>query len=202
MQAYLNNPEIFSFTGANGEKYFGGSQEWYEDRWQKVSGCGPVAASNLAWYLTKPQGGMERYLELMREMFTCVTPGMHGVSNAALFIGGIVRYAEKNGLRLTPQTLEIPPKPRRRPGLGIVREFIVSALQADAPIAFLNRSNGSLNNLDNWHWVTIVSLDADTMRAEVCDYGKKLVIDIAAWQKTSVLGGALVCLGDLSVNLK
>jgi hypothetical protein len=32
------------------------------------------------------------------------------------------------------------------------------------------------------------------MLVEVCDYGKKLVIDMSVWLRTSLLGGAFVYL--------
>ena len=187
-------PERLSITGSNGEKYVGGSQDWYEDRWYRMSGCGPVAASNMIWYKSGTKSGMDNYLELMNEMFTFVTPGRYGVNTSAIFTEGILRYGAKNALQFVPQVLEIPFAQCKRPNIEFVLAFLASALLNDSPIAFLNLSNGVLDNLDNWHWVTIMALDTETMLVEICDYGEKLEIDMSAWLRTSLLGGAFVFL--------
>jgi len=192
----LADPGSMNIKDANGEIYIGGSQEWYEDKWHKLSGCGPVAASNLIWYKTRAQGGREQYLELIREMFGFVTPKRQGVNTSAIFTGGLALFGEKNGLRIATRALEIPGKPRRRPGIGAVRDFISTALGADSPVAFLSLSNGSLSKLDNWHWVTIIALDTENMHVEISDDGKTFDADIAQWLKTSLFGGAFVYLAS------
>ena len=190
-----------TITDAAGETYTGGSQEWYENRWHRGAGCGPVAASNLIWYMTRPQGGKERYMEIMREMFKYVTPGIRGVNNSAIFTGGIVRYGADKGLQIAAQVLEIPAKTRLRPDSGTACGFIATALQEDAPVAFLNLSNGELDDLEAWHWVTIIAIDTATAQVEVSDHGKTLGLDISLWLKTSALGGALVYLAAQPASL-
>ena len=192
MKITLAKPDLLKIKDLTGETYTGGSQEWYEDRWQKASGCGPVAACNLIWAMTCPQGGKEQYIELMRDMFPFYSPSIGGINTSALFSKGIAGYSAAHGLHVTTRALNIPPKPRKRPDLNAVREFIISSLSNDAPVAFLNRSNGTVSNLETWHWVTIIALDTETMRADVSDYGKILEIDVSTWLKTSILGGAFV----------
>ena len=194
MEITLSEPHILKMTHHDGETSVGGSQEWYEDKWQKASGCGPVAASNLIWYKTRPQGGKDRYVEIMKEMFTYITPSIRGVNTSAIFTGGIVGYGTDNGLQITPKVLEIRPKPFMRPGIGTVHSFILSALKSDAPVAFLNLSHGALEDLENWHWVTIIAFNNETGIAEISDYGKVLYIDITQWLDKSMLGGAMVYL--------
>ena len=194
MKIMLSDPDVMNLTDANGEICFGGSQEWYKDLWRRKSGCGPVAASNIIWYLTRQRGGRDQYIELMNEMFTYVTPGMRGVNNASIFSDGIIKYIAKHGLAFVPHALELPSKPNNRPGLDTVCEFILSALTADSPVAFLCLSSGNVENLDDWHWVTIISIDTDTTKIEVVDHGKRLDVCISEWLKSSRLGGALVFL--------
>jgi len=197
MKIKLENCELMNIAGPDGETYVGGSQEWYEDRWHKMSGCGPVAASNLIWCLTRRNGSKEQYLELMREMYTFVKPGIRGVNTSGIFTDGIMRYASKAGLQFNPQILEIPKNPGERPDICRLLDFITSALRSNAPVAFLNLSNGTLQNLENWHWVTIISLDDESRLVDVSDHGKTLEIDISEWLKTTRLGGALIYLaGD------
>jgi len=192
MKIRLEDWEYLKIAGPDGEMHIGGSQDWYEDRWHKMSGCGPVAASNLIWYLTRVNGNKAQYTELIREMYTFVTPGIRGVNTSGIFTDGISRYAAKAGLQLSFAVIEIPKNPVHRPDMSLVMDFIISALSSNAPVAFLNLSNGTLENLENWHWVTIIALDTDTKLAEISDYGKTLSIDISEWLKTTRLGGAMV----------
>ncbi|MDR1668414.1 MAG: hypothetical protein LBR76_00460 [Oscillospiraceae bacterium] len=188
----LKEPARMRITDTDGKIYVGGSQDWYADRWQRASGCGPVAACNLIWYLTGRQGGTEEYKALMREMFTYVTPGLQGVNTAKIFTGGLLRYAEANGLDITTHVLEVAVSRCKRPGEAAVCSFAAEALQADAPIAFLNLSNGSLGNLENWHWVTILALDTETMDAEISDGGETCRVSLSVWLRTTLLGGVMV----------
>jgi hypothetical protein len=186
----LSEPSRMYIAGYNGETYIGGSQEWYPDRWRRASGCGPVAASNLIWYKTGQRGGIDAYKALMNEMFTFVTPGMQGVNTAKIFTDGLSRYGGQNGLDFRPKVLEVPARPCRRLGEDEVYTFISEGLQSDAPVAFLNLSNGTLGNLENWHWVTILSLD--TGEAEISDGGGTCRISLSEWFRTSLLGGVFI----------
>lgn len=183
----------------------GGSQDWYAERWPRLAGCGPTAASNIIWYMARSRpelrslcdiGSADKahFVKLMSEMFTYVTPGLQGVNTASIFANGVVRYASAHGAALTPCVLEIDRPHAKRPGECAVCEFILNALEADAPVAFLNLSNGSLDNLEGWHWVTIIELDTESMTAGICDQGSMLDIDLIKWLETSKLGGALVYL--------
>lgn len=202
MKIILAAPESLSVKSNNGKIYTGGSQEWYTDNWHRKAGCGPTVASNLIWHITKSQpelilfshekGENESFIELMDEMITFITPGLQGVNTSAMFYEGFIRYGEKHGVKFIPHVLEIPCKTSKRPKPDAVCEFIADALQSNAPVAFLNLSNGALKNLENWHWVTIISFEPDTMTAGICDQGDTLTIDLGEWLRTSMLGGALV----------
>jgi len=190
----LAEPDRMKITDACGNTQIGGSQEWYENRWHRISGCGPVAASNLIWYMMRIDGEKTRYMELMREMFMYITPGLHGVNKSGIFSEGIVRYGVNNGLRIDPHVLEISPKQQERPDIGTVRDYIVTALRSDAPVALLNLSSGMAKTMENWHWMTIITFNDDDMRIQFCDYGAKQEADISAWIKTTKQGGAMIYL--------
>ncbi|MCL2146834.1 MAG: hypothetical protein FWH52_03405 [Synergistaceae bacterium] len=237
MRIGITEPEYLIITDSNEKKYFGGCQEWYEDRWRKMSGCGPVAASNQIWYMMRLYGGKEKnytarlqacvensvsspqsekdgtieclqagnerqmersesgkdiYVTLMQEMFSYVTPSIRGVNTSEIFTTGIMRFGMDRGLRIMPQVLEIPSKSICRPSIEAAGEFILRGIRADAPVAFLNLSKGTLRNLDNWHWVTIIAIETETKYVEVCDCGEKFEVDFSEWLKTSKLGGSLV----------
>ncbi|MDR1689514.1 MAG: hypothetical protein LBS21_13020 [Clostridiales bacterium] len=200
MKISLSDPSRMIVTCPQKGTFTGGSQEWYKDRWQKLSGCGPTTASNLIWYTANRVfnnrvdfgGDMSRYLDLQNEMFNFVTPGMQGVNTSKLFTSGIIRFGKNRNFNIETFVLEIPKKPFARPNANAVRKFIEEALAADSPVAFLNLSNGALFNLENWHWVTIISLYDDTLTAEIADQGEAFDINLEEWLKTSLLGGAFV----------
>ena len=198
MNLALMNPDRINVMGENNAIYFGGSQEWFGERWRRQSGCGAVAASNIIWYMRwhmrGGRNGKDYYIELMKEMFGFVKPGILGVNSPTIFVNGIKRYGARREMQITAHVLEIPAWKRRRPDICAVMGFIASALQTDAPVAFLNLSNGSIKNLGSWHWVTIVAIDTDAMRAKISDYGNQSDIDISEWLKTSALGGAFIYL--------
>ena len=201
----LSHPENLQIKNPDGTAATGGSQEWYPTRSQRASGCGPTAASNIIWYMTlsraAPQtlcdtgnGEKERFVELMREMFGYVKPGMGGVNTSAIFADGVVRYASARGETLTPHKLEIPRARRKRPDIASVGDFILAGLQNDSPVAFLNLSNGKLAKPDSWHWVTIIKYDPDSASAGIIDQGSEHDVPLKTWLDTTLLGGALVYL--------
>jgi len=199
MKYFLKNPDLLAVEGLNGETYTGGSQEWYADSWQKRAGCGPVAASAIVWYMARPPHEpdvteKDAFITLMDEMITFIKPTMKGVNTSAIFTDGMARYALKHGLDLISRALEIPELTKKRPSPGQLAAFIIEAIESDAPVAFLNLSNGTLKNLDNWHWVTIVAFDDSTMAADVCDQGNVFGVDLNEWLTTTIFGGAFVYL--------
>ena len=174
----------------DGEINVGGSQEWYAERWHRLAGCGPTVAANLIWYAAGPDLG-ETYLALQQKMFSYVTPGARGVNTSKMFTDGIKNFCTDNGLNFKTNVLEIPQILSKRPEINAANFFIAEALRADSPVAFLNLSNGTLTNLENWHWVTITAYDDGSSAALICDQGEELTIDFREWLATSVLGGAL-----------
>lgn len=202
MKQTLKTPELLEVQTRH-RVFVGGSQEWYSESWQRMSGCGPTAASNLIWYLTRSRSDLKHlcdvgsgdkasFVKLMSEMFTFITPGMLGVNTSAIFTAGMLKYCEAYGVKLIPQALEIPKLSIMRPVLEKAHEFILCSLRSDCPVAFLNLSNGNQHRLDSWHWVTIIALETNAMSIFISDQGRILNIDFDAWLKTSLLGGALV----------
>ncbi len=198
----LSQPELMQITDGECE-YKGGSQEWYADQWKRMSGCGPTSASGIVWYIarTRPDmsglceiggGAKDDFINVQEKMFSFVTPGKMGVNTTAIFTDGITRYAESKGLKLRVASLDVTPKPLGRIPAEKLRGFLTAALEEDAPVAFLNLSNGMLRNLESWHWVLITALEADSLTATICDQGKELTIDLARWLGTAALGGGFV----------
>lgn len=182
---------------------YGAHQIWYSSWIKRMSGCGPTATSNLLWYLcaSRPElcsrlftgNGTEQkdMLRLMDSVWQYVTPGMRGVNRASMLADGGVRYGTEHGVGLEADILEIPEAASARPDQEMVYQFLAGAFQRNLPVAFLNLSNGAVRNLDNWHWVTLISVD-ETLQAEMYDQGCRQMINVALWLQTTTGGGAFV----------
>ncbi|NLZ76626.1 MAG: hypothetical protein GX911_01505, partial [Spirochaetales bacterium] len=113
-------------------------------------------------------------------------------------------YLAKKGLEFEIAALPVPIDRADRPSFAQVREFLISRLAADQPVAFLNLNNGEVVNLEPWHWVTIVGIEereADgPLLAHVYDEGRKHLVDLTRWYETTTRPGGFVSLveGDES----
>ncbi|HNX15346.1 MAG TPA: hypothetical protein PKH29_10915 [Oscillospiraceae bacterium] len=194
------NKELLTIKTEN-ISMIGGTQFWFEKKWQRMSGCGATVASNMMWYIQKSrfngicdEGKSEKadFFALMTEMFCFITPGFGGVNKSGIFTKGALEYAAKHGVKLESHVLEIHKQKPLRPTHESISEFFFSANAADCPIAFLNLSNGAVKNLDSWHWVTITDTSHYSPIIEIADQGEILKIDFDIWVETSKRGGALV----------
>lgn len=207
MSHSLTRPEVLTLIGPGGETYRGGDQEWYPDLWQRRAGCGPTTAAALLAYLSqtrpalaplRPLAGGTRtgFAQYMQALWPYVTPGARGLDKPESLVLGCRSFALSRGCRLEGELLKIPRRREDRPSPAACRDFLIQALDADCPVAFLNFSNGSLPNLDSWHWVPLIALTEGegVLLCTILDEGEEKVIDLALWQETTLLGGALVTL--------
>ena len=182
-------------------RYHGGDQEWYVDYWQQRAGCGPTSCANIMYYLARMCKGCEPlcphdaskkagFVQLMEDVWQYVTPGKRGVNTTDIFVNGAERYGETKGVALTAKALPIARIYRDTRDHDKIMGFVANALERGLPVAFLNLSAGSLENLDRWHWVTIVAMDGEN--AMIYDQGKARWIHLLQWLRTSVLGGGFV----------
>jgi hypothetical protein len=197
----LENIEALHFIDSDGEEYFGFDQEWFCSPWQRMAGCGPTVAATLLHYLSctrgAPMGGCVSCkgdrLKLMENVWRHVTPGMGGVHKLSQFTQGALDFAGEYSFAFDCITLSIPRKKETRPDLAGMVSFIADGLAQDCPVAFLNLSNGKVENLDEWHWVTIVCLETCGSPADahvtIYDEGKIKTVDLNCWQDKIRAGG-------------
>lgn len=204
MSHSLTRPEVLTLIGPGGETYRGGDQEWYPDLWQRRAGCGPTTAAALLAYLSqtrpalaplRPLAGGTRtgFAQYMQALWPYVTPGARGLDKPESLVLGCRSFALSRGCRLEGEILKIPRRREDRPTPAACRDFLLRALDNDCPVAFLNFSNGSLPNLDSWHWVPLIALTEGegVLLCTILDEGEEKVIDLALWLETTLLGGAL-----------
>ncbi len=205
IQTYaLSRPESLHISNEDESVSFGLNQEWYGTNWQRRAGCGPTVASTVLLYLNKVKGmplphsadSKAGCVGLMESVWEHVTPTMNGVNRLEILSEGVLALADCVGAGLSSHLLHVPTAPCERPDLSHVVAFIAEGLRQDCPVAFLNLSNGKLHNLDDWHWVTIVSLevgeDYQSVQAVMYDEGKSTQIDLKLWVETTLLGGGFV----------
>jgi hypothetical protein len=199
-------PELFSIIDESGTKsFYGCSQEWYAKKWQRMSGCGPTAASNIMLYMNNDMCAAvkkgnciskDECLSLMEELWEFVTPTLMGVHTTRRFYEGMSEYAESIKMSVRFEACDLPEDKSRRPELAEVLRFIESALEKDCPVAFLNLCNGQEHRLDRWHWVTIISLehadDDENAVIEVLDEGEIKKLNLSLWYNTTKRGGGFV----------
>lgn len=177
---------------------FGLSQEWYPSKWQRLSGCGPTAASSLIYYAFSNDLSLkkETAVKLMVDVWNYVTPGMGGVYKRSMFTSGLQRYFEANKISSNISSIEITKNKKTRLSLSETIAFIEEGLNTNSPIAFLNLDNGDEEKLDEWHWVVISGIDIHEAHSQVfihiMDDGKLFAIDLELWLRTTKKGGAFV----------
>lgn len=183
-------------------RHYGGNQIWYKSFWQRQAGCGPTVAATLCAYLAKTRpacaplcayesASKAGFLHLMQDLWEYVTPDMGG-STVEIFTSGLQRYADSKGIALACEVLDIPKQKQSRPPREEVAALFRKAFEADLPIAFQNYSNGALQNLDAWHWVTLIAFDPDTLMAEMYDQSRCDEINIPLYLETASNAGKFV----------
>lgn len=168
--------------------------------WQRRAGCGPTTASNLMLYfqqrLHPKRVQKEEAIQLMQEMWKLITPGIMGVHLLSQFTKGFDAYLASTSFELQAHTLKISRAKERRPSLSEVVDFLISSFKADSPVAFLNLSRGSLTNLDEWHWVTLVGIEGEEegqgVSVTVYDAALSWKIDLGSWLESTTRGGGFI----------
>lgn len=211
--AGIDRPQLLNIT-AEDKEYFGCDQDWYQDSWQQRAGCGPCTASSILLYLALRKPQLRRlyphktisrtiFAGFMHQMWSHVTPGIMGVNEGQMLIDGLVRYAGEMNIHLEAEQLKVPGKHQPRLSWKRVSEFVRNGLDNDCPVAFLNLSNGNLDNLDSWHWVTITALfqppDGEIW-AIISDSGEKKAVALQKWYESTLLGGSFVVISRVAAR--
>lgn len=194
----LYNLDFFTVLGdSSGQLFHGCKQEWFSTHWQRLSGCGPAAATTIIYYLGRTQGlfglskndnSLQCCKALMEEVWTYVTPTIKGMPTTKMFYEGVLLFAKHYGVNnLKPMVFDVPKLNQSRPELQALVQFIEGAMKQNAPVAFLNLCNGKEENLERWHWVTVVSIGVEDAHPVVTllDEGKINATDLALWYKTT-----------------
>ena len=200
----------------------GGDQHWFpKEGFIPPGACGATTASNVLAYLLRSRkelyekaanAGLEGlaapvdirhanilpnkkrdFIEFMKKVYRFTYPRIGGLM-ADAFLEGISGLSEEYRLHITVERLIVPIARSKRPSFVESAEFLMSSLEAELPVAFLILSNGCVEGLDTWHWVTILALDEEGKRVQIADNGNVFWADIETWLDTSIMGGSFVSL--------
>jgi len=196
----LSNLDAFKITDSEtGEIFYGCDQDWFGTYWQKLSGCGPSVVANILIYNGRGEGHVKNKNEaasFMEEVWKFVTPTNRGIPTTEMLLDRVRAYGESRGMTVGHSDCGIPEKKSLRPPMDDVTRYLSDALGNDAPVAFLNLSNGEEENLDEWHWVTVVSMERrDTdghAIVKILDRGQLIAIDLSLWLATTSRGGGFI----------
>lgn len=182
---------------ATAEVSYGCDQRWFSTEWQRTAGCGPSVASTIFLYLSRRSVGRtplpndrEFCAAWMEDVWRYVTPTDRGIPSTEMFRDAVCSYGTAKGIALSCHVFDVPEDVGRRPDIAALYGFLDDALRRDVPVAFLNLCNGDEENLDRWHWVTLVSREGAI--AHILDEGEIKIVDLARWRDTTVQGGGFV----------
>ena len=131
------------------------------------------------------------YLSFMKKVYRFLYPRLGGLMVEG-FLEGMSELAHEYELPITTEFMRAPIGRSRRPSFSEVAGFLRSSLGSDIPVAFLILSNGCVENLDTWHWVTVLALDEETKRVKILDNTEVFWADLCVWLETSIMGGSFV----------
>ena len=202
----LKFPELFHIKEENGRDSFGGNQAWYPRYWSRKAGCGATSAANIMSYLAGTRADYANlysyksrdksdYIHHMEELFEYVKPGPMGVNHVDKFVKGVHNYSKSKGLQLKMQVLSVERESKLNRSQKELREFVKQAMELDSPIAFLNLSRGAENRLQDWHWITITSVQMEDNHiwCYASDEGYQRKFDLLLWYRSTKMHGGLIC---------
>jgi len=201
----IKHPEAFIIKSITGIKSYGGNQSWFPKYWARKAGCGATSAANIMAYLAETRAefaklyeqkskSKEDYIRHMEVLFDYVKPGPMGVNHVDKYIKGVNQYVKSKGLYLKTNLLSVDKETKDNRTKKELAEFSQKAMELDAPIAFLTLSRGSELRLQDWHWITITSvqIEENHIWAIASDEGMERKFDLLLWYLTTGMHGGLI----------
>ncbi|MDI9520376.1 MAG: hypothetical protein QM308_04380 [Bacillota bacterium] len=202
MTSSVKIPELLQLSWPGAGPFFGCDQDWFPRFWQRKAGCGSCTGANILHYfsgrkkLSLPHDvvDQESFVRLMEYCWQYLTPSFRGLNSPFLMQKGLDEMMEHLGCPGKSLVLAVPDDPALRPSLKTAEQFIRAGVQSDSPVAFLNLHNGGQEQLENWHWVTVVGIKGDENRAklDIYDNGIRLAVDLGDWLVSAERGGGFV----------
>lgn len=190
--------------------YYGGDQAWFNDD-RSTTGCGPVAAANIMYYLSLSSSKYENlypYSSASKALFTIFMGTMYkqinpsswfGEASYSSFADDTVKWAKGRNVNLTVHKAMIT-----FDGKIPITNGIKDGLRKDKPVAIVNLNKWYHDETANadvgWHWVTVTKYyqsSSDKRWIAVSTWGKRLSLNWDAYYQSMAdplpsLGGGYV----------
>ncbi len=198
----LQQPNLLDLV-VDGQTWLGYCQDWYEDEWQRLAGCGPTTATYVLAYHFLRDGLWDSIQDIatarmhMNRVWPHVKPRRGGLFRTRWLAEGMENFLRMEEIQdYCVRMLPVSVLARCRPSDEEMIEFLQAGFTADSPIAFLNRHRGNEEELETWHWVPLVSLTETAEGWQACAYdeGQERRFNPLRWLHESRLGGGLVYL--------
>ncbi len=173
--------ENFPIIAEGDNRYYGGDQAWYRNKFHAEAGCGPTSGANLAAFYgmeLKPitPGGClfekEAFINLMDVMYTYMTPGMMGFPYYQKYINCFLKFSEERKHSFCAYSM------RSWKMVSEPVSFVKQAINSGNPVPFiiLLHAEKALEN-NQWHWMTITGYGEDGESIILSNNGKREVYD-------------------------
>jgi len=190
----IKNPKWLE-TVLDGKVVYGLDQEWYEDKFRRLAGCGPVTAATTLMYIGKREGGlpdyvnsdMEKILFMLNDVWQYVRPGVKGLHKVENYVRGVNKLCKNYGVGWECRHIKVS----KNTPVAHAAAFIESGISNDSPVAFLNLHKGDVAAFDSWHWFALTGIRMEDGKYILngVDEGRKLEFDLDRWIATTKKGG-------------
>lgn len=145
----------------NNKTYYGGTQKWYDSESKRDTGCGPVAASNIVYYMSTVDSKYKNlylyssltwtyFKTTMNVMYGYVNPASFGETSLNDWANDVIDYASDKGVSLSSSPFS------SANSKSACASYIKRGLKLDRPVGSLNLASSlGAGALEAWHWVTI-----------------------------------------------
>lgn len=175
----------------NGNTSYGGNQNWYEDSERQKNGCGPVAASNILYYMSITDSKYKKlypyttlsivnFRGFMNIMYGYMKPAWFGETSFVDWTQDIICYASEKGITLSATPC------MASASRDFCANYIKRGLGLDRPVGSVNLAAKLEGSIEAWHWVTITKYyqGSDNNRwVAVSSMGVRRSIDWDAYYK-------------------
>lgn len=220
----LNHPEYLQVrdeSQTDSKLLWGADQTWCESKSLAKRACSLVTATHLTAYLARKLGQVSLFrpyrfasrahgyieashvytrsemVEQLHDLSQVLKPGLLGLFRPSRYEAGLNSFFASRGMDYACESLSLSLFHRRSQDLfEDALDFIQEHLLLDVPVSFLLYDRGGSEQVESWHWVTVVGYrydsDLNQHTLVLLDHNHWVEFDFGAWFKRSLLGGALV----------
>lgn len=156
----------------DGKDYYGGSQEWYDNRFAQMAGCSAVLASNLFYYYTDHLNvSYPAYRDTMDFWFEKNKPGLIGFP---YFMKFTHNFLEEMAYRHVSLKVDM------KKGVASVEEgwsFVKNAIDDGRPVGMLILTHtAKAIDEETWHWMCITGYDDVKKEVIISSVGERITM--------------------------